>query len=293
MSKLLHVIPISLMLFLSAFTTAKASTTVMQCSLTNGREVNIQWDGSALSYSYGKPGVKPELTLSGDKAHFGHESYASSEGAYYRFTSGNYDYVTYFSETNQGTISNLGIFKDEKLIKEIKCKDYFHSQLSSLYQPVSAAIPVDDGTVDWSVNEGENSSTNIPPSDNAAAEQPQEQQTASSSPVQIKVYDHTSNQSYSTSQTHTVTRHVKIFSLVGSVTITGINIDRGSCYSWKGKPITITYGKSSDTSLVMDAQVNYANVGSWVQYPGKRYNNCMWSEVEVTTDKGNWTFNLN
>ncbi|MDK9362916.1 hypothetical protein [Lelliottia wanjuensis] len=273
------------LLFPLCFKAMAAETTVMQCQLTNGSEVNVQWNGSSLSYSYGKPGAKPELALSGDKAHFGHESFASSEAAYYRFSSGKYDYVTYFSETNQGTISNLGIFKDKKLIKQVKCKDYFHSQLSSLYQPVSPTIPVDDGTVDWSVNEDESASTGS----FSQAENQYQQQI----PIKIEVKDLTTDRKYGISATHDISRHIYIYSLVDSVTIKEVIIDRGSCYNWKNKSYTIAYGKRLDFHLSVDNQTAYANNGwTWYQTPGKRYNQCMWSEIEVKTDKGDWTFNL-
>ncbi|MGJ3448669.1 hypothetical protein [Enterobacter sp. PTB] len=147
-------------LLLSSLATATAAdTTVMQCQLTNGREVKVAWNGENLTYVYGKPGKPSELALPNNPNDyytmtFGHVSFASNEGVYYRFTNGKFDYVTYFSETGQGTVSNLGIFKDKKLIKQIKCKDYFHTQLSNIYQPVNDKINTDTDDADgWIVNE--------------------------------------------------------------------------------------------------------------------------------------------
>ncbi|MEX2990170.1 hypothetical protein AB4K08_20265 [Serratia fonticola] len=99
---------------------AKADTNVMSCQLQNGSSVRVTWDGNNLKYTYGKPAKNPENELpnppSGLKnVHFGTVSFASSEAVYYRFSNGSYDYVTYFDEQNDGTVSNLGIFKDKRL----------------------------------------------------------------------------------------------------------------------------------------------------------------------------------
>ncbi|WP_447881751.1 hypothetical protein [Serratia fonticola] len=154
-------VALSLSVALLTFTaSAEADTNVMSCQLQNGSAVRITWDGNNLKYAYGKPAKNPEIELPNPpnelkNVHFGTVSFASSEAVYYRFSNGNYDYVTYFTEQNDGTISNLGIFKDKKLIKQIKCKGYFKTELANIYQPVSSKIRQDDpnDSMDWVVNE--------------------------------------------------------------------------------------------------------------------------------------------
>lgn len=279
-----------------------ADTTVMQCQLANGRDVKVAWNGENLTYVYGKSGKQSELELPNNPNDFytmtyGHPSFPSGEGVYYRFTNGKYDYVTYFSESGQGTVSNLGIFKDKKLVKQIKCKDYFHTQLNNIYQPVSDKINTDgDTSSDWVVNEDDSaSSTPNTQNDQSTNESSQQSQLPSSdNPVKIQIQDITSDHKYGISATHNVSRHIYIYSLVDSVTITGVSVDHGSCYNWNTKQYTIAYGKRLDFSLPIDNQVAYANNGwAWYPAPGKKYNQCMWSEIVVKTNKGEWTFPLN
>ncbi|CAI2041058.1 Uncharacterised protein [Serratia fonticola] len=152
---------ISLSMTLLAFAaSAETDTNVMSCQLQNGSAVRVTWDGNYLKYAYGKPAKNPEIELPNPpnelkNVHFGTVSFASSEAVYYRFSNGNYDYVTYFTEQNDSTVSNLGIFNDKKLIKQIKCKGYFKTELANIYQPVSSKIKLDDPneSMDWVVNE--------------------------------------------------------------------------------------------------------------------------------------------
>lgn len=92
---------------------------------------------------------------------------------------------------------------------------------------------------------------------------------------------------------HKIYRHVYVYALMDNVTITGLSIDRGSCYAWNIKPTTLKYGKREVFYLLYSAQVAYANAGwNWIEL-NNTYAKCMWSEVEVKTDMGNYTFNLN
>ena len=288
-------------LVLSMASLARANTTVMSCDLQNGRTVNVSWNGDNLVYQYGKVSATPELELPNnphdiESMHFGHLSFAQGSAAYYRFTNGNYDYVTYFSELNNGDISNLGIFKDKKLIKQIKCKETYHTQLPSMYKVVDDKVLLDsdDDTDNWMVNEDDNS-----PSDSNAQNDPDNNppstavEPSSTSPVKIQIQDIPSDYKDQTSANHVVNRHIYVYSLVDSVTINGVSVDRGSCYSWNTKPLTVAYGKRLDFFLTVDSQFAYANTGwTWYNSPGKKYNQCMWSEVVVKTNKGEWTFPL-
>ena len=277
-----------------------ADTTVMSCELQNGRTVNVSWNGQNVSYQYGKESGNPEIALSNkpnnNTTHFGHLSFAQGEASYYRFTNGNYDYVTYYSELNSGDVSNLGIFKDQKLIKQIKCKETYHTQLESMYKVVSDKVlqDSDDETDNWMVNEDDSS-----PSDSNAQNDPGNNspstavEPSSISPVKIQLQDIPSDFRGQTSATHVVNRHIYVYSLVDSLTISEVSIDRGSCHRWDAKPVTIAYGKRLDLFLLLDSQYAYANTGwAWYPSPGKKYNQCMWSEVIVKTNKGDWTFPL-
>ena len=270
------------LMLISCTSAMAADTTVMQCQLTNGRDVKVAWNGENLTYVYGKPGKQSELELPNNPNDFytmtyGHPSFASGEGVYYRFTSGKYDYVTYFSESGQGTVSNLGIFKDKKLIKQIKCKDYFHTQLSNIYQVVNEKINTDtDDADDWIVNEDGDaeslSNTQSDQSNNLSSQHP----TSSTAPIKIQIQDIPYDYRGENKAEHNVTRHIYIYSLVDSITVSGLSLDRGSCYSWIGKPLTIAYGKRVDFPLPIDSQIAYANNGwAWFPSPGKKYNQCM------------------
>lgn len=279
---------ISMSLFCFTAMVQAAETNVMSCQLQNGREVKVTWEGNYLKYAYGKPGKSPELALPTvpgtlKDVHFGAVSFASSEAVYYRFSSGKYDYVTYFSERNDGTVSNLGVFKDKKLIKQIKCKDFFQTDLTNIYQPVSNNINQDasDESMDWVVNDGSDSEDTTPIPDESG------QGTAPQSNIPpIKV-------TYSTDETRwdipagTDLKQYKtviITSTKDNLIINDVIVNRGQCRRFAGNP-------SKPVALPFGASVTYKYlVYSYYYTFGTKFP-CDIVEVVIKTNQGNWTYN--
>lgn len=265
--------------------TAYANTTVMQCQLENGREVNVTWNGENLEYVYGKSGKAPEIELPNNPNDFytmtyGHQSFASSEAVHYRFTNGKYDYVTYFSETGQGTISNLGIFKDKKLIKQIKCKDYFHTDLKNIYQPVSDKINEENpnGDIDWTVNIESNNDTTGP------QENQPPQQTPDAQPTEALVKVSVGQKSSVMGNMEHVYRVVNVTGLADSVTVNQVSVNRGQCRASSSNPKTaykLPFGATKSYSYMIHNGMT-----------GDDYN-CDVVEIVVSTNMGNWTFKPN
>ena len=269
------------LMLISCTSAMAADTTVMQCQLTNGREVKVAWNGENLTYVYGKPGKPSELELPNNPNDYytmtyGHPSFSSGEGVYYRFTNGKYDYVTYFSEGSNGTVSNLGIFKDKKLIKQIKCKDYFHTQLSNIYQVVNEKVNTDtDNTSDWIVNEGDDTSPDSSSSGNA---QTSPQQIPSTSPVKVS----TGSESTQMGNMDFTYRTVKITGMADGLIVNNVSVNRGQCRASSNNP-------TRPDNLPFGATQSY----QYVLYNGFANSSfsCDIIEIVVSTNQGDWTFN--
>ncbi len=119
------------------------------------------------------------------------------------------------------------IFKAKKLIKQIKCKDYFNTDLKDIYQTVSVKINTDeDDTVqDWIVNEDDTT-----PPDPVPQNDEQPSQPSQGIPVKVEIQDIPCDFKTQTSANHSVKRHVYVYSLIDNITINRISVVRGSCY---------------------------------------------------------------
>jgi len=77
---------------------AQAAETVFECSFGATRAM-VTLEGERLTYSYGRPGRRPELELSGDRSSgtlsYHRQMYIRGEDQTLRFASGDHSYVVY------------------------------------------------------------------------------------------------------------------------------------------------------------------------------------------------------
>lgn len=266
---------------------ALADTTVMSCELQNGRAVKVIWNGENLEYQYGKEGKTPEMALPNNPNDhytmtYGHPSFANGEGVYYRFTNGKYDYVTYFSETNNETISNLGIFKDNKQIKQIKCKESFHTQLTNIYQIVDQKVNEDtpDEAQNWVVNSDDNAPPDSHAQNNSNNNEPsqQSQHPSSTTPVKVSI----GNESNQVGNMDFTYRTVSITGIADGLVVNNITVNRGQCSASNTnpkRPYNLGFGATQIYKYVL--YNGFANTSF----------NCDIVEIVVSTNQGDWTFN--
>ncbi|HFV5779998.1 TPA: hypothetical protein ACH9UB_004925, partial [Escherichia coli] len=187
-----------------------------------------------------------------------------------------YTYSVSYIDDGKNTDGEITVLKQGKEISTIKCDDVWEQHLGD--SNMMHGIPDEHSD---SINEHESNKSNS-----------ESEKISSQSPVKIKIEDTTYNFKGNVSAEHTIRRHVYVYGLKDSVTITGLSIDRGSCYRWNTRPVTLGYGKGTDFSLVISQKVAYANSGwNWVEM-NNRYSKCMWSEIEIKTDSGTYNFNL-
>jgi hypothetical protein len=254
------------------------------------KEAVVLRSGDTITYMYGKQdptgegGVIPEITIQKNvneltQAWHNHRAEGTSLNEL-NIPNGKYTYnVGYLNK--EGKISgDIGIYKNGKWVSSLECSDVWESNLGD--PTLMKGIPdVEDVA-----------STTSETKQQSNAKSSQQAQMPQQTPVKIQIQDIPYDYKGNVSAEHKVYRHVYVYSLLDNVTITGLSIDRGSCYTWNIKPTTIAYGKRYDFHLAISNQVAYANAGwNWVE-ANDRFGRCMWSEIEVKTNSGNFTFNL-
>lgn len=276
------------------------------CKLPGNKVASVSINGAQIYYSYGKIGAQPDVQLDRTQAWFmGNQHYA---GANYQLTfrvqKGNYNYVLYSQNYGDKLDEGLVVYNGPKILFNKKC-----TESAKVDDSVWSAQPADFGMQDEAdtlsdfigkldKNGTDSSADNAAvPTDNdgSQTEQTQAAQPPANGQLPVKVqlqdipYDFKNNESAQ----HTVTRHIYVYSLVDSVTIKGLTIDRGSCYKWDIKPYTIAYGKRTDFYLTISDQHASNYEGTWAWIGGAtQYGKCMWGSVEVKTNMGDYTFNF-
>lgn len=286
--------------------TANASN-LFTCKLPGNKVASVSIDGSQVYYSYGKEGAQPDVQL--DRTHnwfMGNNHYA---GANYQLTfrvqKGNYSYVLYSQNYGDKLDEGLVAYNGTKVLFNKKC-----TETAKVDDSVWNAQPADfgmqteiDQTSDFisKLDTGGATSFHDTTTDNSDNNQPTDDNNQSNQisadtskvPVKVQIQDVPYDWKSEDFAKHTVTRHIYVYSLVDSITITGLSVDRGSCYDWNNiKPYTAAYGKRADFYLPMSESNAAANAG-WNWYGGPtKYGKCMWSEIVVNTNQGNYTFNF-
>ncbi|QLS53418.1 hypothetical protein HV314_04310 [Citrobacter sp. RHBSTW-00887] len=250
------------------------------------KEVAVLRNNNEITYLFGKSdingggGVIPEITLVKNVSQLSQSwNYSRAEGVSIHtlnIPENEYTYSISYIDDGKNTDGEITILKQGKEISTIKCDDIWEQHLGDSNMMHGIPDEHSDNINEYVSNKSNSKSEKIP----------------SQSPVKIKIEDTTYNFKGNVSAEHTIRRHVYVYGLKDSVTITGLSIDRGSCYRWNTRPVTLGYGKGTDFSLVISQKVAYANSGwNWIEM-NNQYSKCMWSEVEVKTDMGNYTFNL-
>lgn len=255
------------------------------------KEVVVLRSGDSITYMYGKQdpsgegGVIPEITIkkSASQLTKNWESNHSEGFTLYELNipNGKYAYnVGYLNK--EGKVSgDVGIYKDGKWVSSLDCSDVWESHLGD--PALMKGIP--------NANNDATASSESSQQGNAQPSQPT--QSPQQVPVKIQIQDIPRDYKGNSSAEHKIYRHIYMYSLIDNLTVTGLSIDRGSCYTWNIKPTVLKYGKREDFYLLYSAQVAYANAGwNWIEL-NNTYGKCMWSEVEVKTNMGDYTFNLN
>jgi hypothetical protein len=254
------------------------------------KEVVVLRSGDTITYMYGKQdptgegGVIPEITVKKSASQLTKnweinrsEGFTLSE---LNIPNGNYSYNVGFINKEGKESGYIGIYKDGKWVSSLECTDVWENHLDN--DDMMKGIP-----------DAENG--NASPSDTVQqsdAQQNQQHQPPQQPPVKVELLDVPFDLKATESAMHKVTRHIYVYSLVDSVTITGLSVDRGSCYKWDINPDTIKYGKRLDFHLPMSDARAYANT-NWNWTTGySEYSKCLWSEIEVKTNLGNYTFNF-
>ncbi|EFB4472165.1 hypothetical protein C0P33_004977 [Escherichia coli] len=258
------------------------------------KEVVVLRSGDTITYMYGKQdpngegGVIPEITVkkSASQLTKNWESNRSEGFTLYELNipNGNYAYNVGYLDKEGKVSGSIGIYKDGKWVSSLECSNVWESHLGD--PALMKDIP--DVNNDATVSSDSAQQSEVQPS-----QQTQQSQSPQQVPVKIQIEDVPRDYKWETTAEHKVTRHIYVYSLENSITIVGLSIDRGSCYSWNAKPVALTYGKRYDFNLPISYQVAYSSMGwSWIEKE-QRFSKCLWSEVEVKTNMGNYTFNLN
>ena len=279
------------------FTGTASASTIFSCDLSNKHNVSIDSSNQlGLAYDYGKVGAtKSDLTLDNKSASFGDYMGPNWEYKYFRFARGDYSYVVY---DRDGRTQGLAVYQGNKLLMNKKCTGNIEYEETD-YAAASNQIKhdPDDNVLDFMPED------TSPPSDNSTSSQDQQQESQTQQtqqtqqleqpPVKVQIQDIPHDFRGEISATHSVERHIYVYSLVDSIAINGVSIDRGSCYEWNIKPYVTTYGKRADFHVPITSAVAYANTGwNWITSNGK-YSQCLWSEILVKTNKGDFKFDFN
>lgn len=289
---------------LSASTYANAGN-LFACNLPNNKVASVSIDCAQIYYSYGKEGAQPDVQLDRtQKWYMGNNHYA---GANYQLTfriqKGNYNYVLYSQNYGDKLDEGLVAYNGTKVLFNKKC-----TEAAKVDDSVWSAQPADfgmqaetDQTSDiiGQLDQKNKVPTSDEPADNTQSPVDNSQSNknltdASKVPVKIQIQDVPYDWKSEDFAKHNVTRHIYVYSLVDSITITGLSVDRGSCYDWNNiKPYIAVYGKRADFYLPISESNAAANAG-WNWYGGPtKYGKCMWSEIVVKTNMGDYTFNMN
>jgi hypothetical protein len=249
------------------------------------KEVVVLRSGNDITYMYGKQdpsgedGVIPEITIKKNISQLTQAQHNNSAegGSLYELNipNGKYAYnIGYMSKDGKPS-GDIGIYKNGQYISTLSCTDVWENNLNN--QEMMKGIPNDDGTENTPSNSIQQSTT-------------QSSQQTQSVPIKIQIQDVPYDIKTNLSADHRVTRHIYVYSLIDSIAITGLSVDRGSCYKRNFNPNTIAYGKRLDFPFVISSAVAYANTGwNWTSI-NSQYSKCMWSEIVVNTSNGDFTF---
>ncbi|ELN2577996.1 hypothetical protein RY966_003748 [Enterobacter kobei] len=258
------------------------------------KEVVVLRNGDTITYMYGKQdpsgesGVIPEITIkkSARELTKNWESNRSEGFTLHELNipNGKYAYnVGYLNK--EGKVSgSVGIYKDGKWVSSLDCSDVWENHLDN--DDMMKGIPdAENGNV--------GASDTAQQSDTQSSQQSPQLQSTQQVPIKVELKDIPYDYRGKSSAEHKIYRHVYVYSIVDNVTVTGLSVDRGSCYTWNIKPTTLTYGKRYDFYLSISNQVAYGGAAGWNWVEANdRFGQCMWSEIEVKTNVGNYTFNL-
>lgn len=258
------------------------------------KEAVVLRNGDDITYMFGKSDpegegdMKPDISVTKKAGELNKSwNYSSAEGVSLyslKIPNGKYSYEVSYSDTGKEKEGNITVFKNDEYVTSIKCTDLWEQHLND--DGLMKGIPDENGNVD-------DSQDNVT-SDSQSNSQnnSQVEESLQNPPVKVQMKDIPYELKANTTAQYTVKRHVYVYSIQDSVTITGISIDRGSCYNSNFKPSKLSYGKKLDFGFFIKDKRAYANSGwNWIDLKTK-YSDCMWSEVEVKTDKGNYTFNF-
>ncbi|HAV0412892.1 TPA: hypothetical protein JFW75_004707 [Salmonella enterica] len=271
------------------------------CKLPGNKVASVSINGAQIYYSYGKIGAQPDVQLDRTQAWFmGNQHYA---GANYQLTfrvqKDNYNYVLYSQNYGDKLDEGLVVYNGSKILFNKKC-----TESAKVDDSVWSTQPADlgmqdeiDKMSDFITSLDNNSNAAAPDAEDNSTQQTEQTQSVQSpangqSPIKVVMQDVPNDYKGPNKAEHNVTRHIYVYSLVDNVIINGLTIDRGNCYKWDIKPYTIAYGKRADFYLQTVEAVAYANA-NWTWIGGNtQYGKCMWSEVVVKTNMGEYTFNF-
>lgn len=284
-----------------------SASDLFTCKLPGGKVAKISVDGNKPTYIFGKADAPPDVQLDGSKEwHMANNHYAGANyQVTFRVANGNYNYVLYSQNYGNGLDEGLVSYKGSKILYNKKCTEATNVDETMPFDATAATYGMQDeaDTLSDFIGKLDKNGTDfaadnaVAPADNdhSQTEQTQSTQPPANGQLPVKVqlqdipYDFKNNESAQ----HTVTRHIYVYSLVDSVTIKGLTIDRGSCYKWDIKPYTIAYGKRTDFYLTISDQRASNYEGTWAWIGGAtQYGKCMWGSVEVKTNMGDYTFNF-
>ncbi len=250
------------------------------------KEAVVLRHGDTVTYMYGKQdpdgegGVIPEITIKKNISQLTqawHNNSAEGASLYeLNIPNGKYAYNIGYMSKDGKTSGDVGVYKNGQYVSTLSCTNVWENNLSN--QELMKGIPDADS----------NESTSSDSAQQGSDQSPQQTQQV---PIKIQIQDVPYDIKTNLSADHRVTRHIYVYSLVDSIIINGLSIDRGSCYKRDFKPTTIAYGKRLDFPFVMSSAVAYANTNwNWTTVDSQ-YSKCMWSEIVVNTNKGDFIFN--
>lgn len=283
-------------LFIPGVMGSAQAETLFECKLPDNKSATIAMQGAQLYYTFGKQNSEPDMQLNRDNDwyFYGQHGSGSNYQLSFRVVKGDYNYVIYSQDTGNGVNEGLVAYKGNKVLYNKHCTEPAKYD-ASLFQTDAADIGMNDESDQVSDYITSIASGNPPEANNDSQPQlsSQDQQPANGQPpIKVQLQDTASDYKGENKADHTVTRHIYVYSLVDSVTIQAISIDKGSCYKGDVKPFDIKYGKRYDFQVPYSYSVAYANAGwNWMTLNPK-YNECMWESVEIKTNMGNYIFNL-
>lgn len=118
---------------------------VFVCTTTKGKRVQVCETRTDFSYSYGKPGVKPELSLRvpRNKVSYDNSQGASGYSVVLGIPNGQYTYsVSHVWFATDGATGALSVTRGDELIAEQTCKaEGWRDRLAELKLPEGTAAP--------------------------------------------------------------------------------------------------------------------------------------------------------